>query len=701
MKSLYKAIKYSKKTNNKNYLSIIDTHNSEFIYKISKSNYLQKNIQTGGANLIKPENISQIKLTHCAFHGSLETETMMKVPENIYLIMPLCCGFGITSTLDEEKFFFKSEEEIISYVNENSSNGVLQVENQHFIILKPGDEYCDINLSFTFDLDKEIGIFSHQTKKNKNNSIEQIITTSLRDEYIDAKISQNDLDFYDKVAIDKLTKANMNNVKNETHETHETHETYDVEFDSQITTNSGIFNIFKKNVFEIGTHKFLVPIDQQLDKIENNSNTLSMKETFINVDYGLILMGVISNDLNKNYLKICIEKLKNGIKNLKQFNSEIIQNQINDILGFVEEINVNIYSNIIKKSESEKLPIFIQKLCDTIFNLKFNFQQKDENNESMEYNLKIFEDLEKEISSIDYSKIILDLMDEINIIELLPKIKLEMFKKTYKIPEHNILKKMTIINNYLLSTDIYYFDKDVMVSPKFRYLIDEIKNKFFGILKISAMEENEKIFLKIVYTNNPPGYVGFTLNDVLTFLTIVSEETNKNQINFVFNKSCQSIKPDENVCKISKCFSQVMNKLGYQKNKIEYSDIFNQKDINKLIDVLVEIDKIHKIVNINHLYETNISLYFSLQCILHAIGISRPDIIAMVFIMHSEKEYPFLLSHLKYDLNNNVQDLNIWKDPNINTIIAVINLYISNFYNKIDNKSENDLGKFIFENMSN
>ena len=119
---LYKAIKYISKTKQYDLIDVLDTKNIEFIYDISKKNYLQK-----GGKYLSEDELENTELMFLSFHGQINSFKKLIVPEDIYLTIPLCCGtyFDINKEFISETYFYddpdESNEEYEKFKNINNS----------------------------------------------------------------------------------------------------------------------------------------------------------------------------------------------------------------------------------------------------------------------------------------------------------------------------------------------------------------------------------------------------------------------------------------------------------------------------------------------------------------------------------------------------------------------------------------------------
>jgi hypothetical protein len=116
---------------------------SELTYNLLKHKYIN-NKMIGGANVTLNDKL----LYHVALHGELLPKDYVKVPENLIVILPSCCGSSNYETL-------KNKFDIIKKISSgknvyDTSKPVILNEKKHFIYIG-GEEICNINLSYNND----------------------------------------------------------------------------------------------------------------------------------------------------------------------------------------------------------------------------------------------------------------------------------------------------------------------------------------------------------------------------------------------------------------------------------------------------------------------------------------------------------------------------------------------------------------------
>jgi|UniRef100_A0A6C0M2K3 hypothetical protein len=85
---------------------------------------------------------------HIRYHGSLIPNSIIKIPENVTLMIPYCCGFiNVENNIQAMDLAFNSE------YYRNMSGNILTIRGKKYIKLQPGMEMCDLSL----DISKDIG----------------------------------------------------------------------------------------------------------------------------------------------------------------------------------------------------------------------------------------------------------------------------------------------------------------------------------------------------------------------------------------------------------------------------------------------------------------------------------------------------------------------------------------------------------------
>lgn len=186
MTLLYKALKYIKKSGNNVLLDKIKNNNILNLYYLAKNTYVKT--QKGGF-ILNTEQLENTKLKHLSFHGTIAGNKKLIVPDEMHLIIPLCCGFTNKGSYVEYDFYAKSESEIKNIVN--NSTDLLQIGIYDYIVLRPGNIYCDIRIEIYIDININEGIstISQTAEFLKNHYIDNqheiIYTFSITQDDID------------------------------------------------------------------------------------------------------------------------------------------------------------------------------------------------------------------------------------------------------------------------------------------------------------------------------------------------------------------------------------------------------------------------------------------------------------------------------------------------------------------------------------
>ena len=155
---LKKIYKYSNKLNNNIFLEQLDSINLKKLYILSKNTYI--NNQKGGL-LVNSNELNKFDIINVDFHGSINQNDIFTIPSNIYLIIPLCCGFINFIGEDYIHFFLtNNKKQQLDKINE--AEYILKLGKHNYIILKPNQKYCDINLAITYEKNSGIGMYFSQ-----------------------------------------------------------------------------------------------------------------------------------------------------------------------------------------------------------------------------------------------------------------------------------------------------------------------------------------------------------------------------------------------------------------------------------------------------------------------------------------------------------------------------------------------------------
>ena len=102
-------------------------------------------------------------LFHVQYHGRMDTTKIMTIPNNVTLVLPLCCGIATLIDGSDKEFFERTDQEIINNVKQ--CDRTIKIGNTKHLIIKPNEQYCDIRIHIMLDCIISEGIY------NKNNTI--------------------------------------------------------------------------------------------------------------------------------------------------------------------------------------------------------------------------------------------------------------------------------------------------------------------------------------------------------------------------------------------------------------------------------------------------------------------------------------------------------------------------------------------------
>lgn len=655
MEHIHKTIKYGLKNKNYELMSAINSTNSQKLYRLLKKNYKSRNVQFGG-NLVDDNNFANICLRHVTFHGSMATNRTMKVPKDMYLFMPLCCGFTVMNSLDEFQFFDEDEPDVIDKMNSSVIDNLLKVGRKNYIVLKPDDDYCDVEVEFSFDFILEEGIYTNQTKReNKDIIIEKLINATTKED-------QNIVTKDNLFLLSLINKDTIQKTQNE-------------ENDLEILKNA---------------------LDNRQDEYQKNKDFnqyVILKNIITDNERLILLLNLYSDEIQKLFNKKYIWLYKNNVTGFRKTNDKYVDEKIQNYLDFIKQDNNNLINN---KYLSKKISEVIDFLR---LNLKKDLRLKNSQN-----NLTLLNKFVGQLKEINFFNVILDFCNEkFKEIEngdsidffLLDDLNKINWKKN--INEINCIKvEDEIIFNSILSVNDILDDKPKSSGDLMPYSIitNMLGRRIASLAKLSLMSSEEKKFLMNKYSEADPGKVKIFLSDVLNYLHEIHKAKNINEISFIVNKSCQGFKEEADTCTVSKCFSLILKKTK-PNIELESKGVFNQKNMNTLVKVINKIIELNGYSNMLKVHEGYKKIFFSLQCILHGIDIDDPDIITKAFLYYCNKTYPHILDHLKYSIENEEQVQYVWQSIQIKVIIAVLNLFVTDIYFSIKEKNKDNEKEII------
>lgn len=181
--SLDKAIKYIFKSKNYELISLLNNKNINIVYYLAKKNYLQK----GGSQHLSLEELDKTEVMHLSFHGQIMGYRELVVPDGIYLVIPLCCGFSNIEGLFNYDFYSKGDQQLKNIVN--NTEDLMKIGIQNYFLLKPRDTYCDVRISITLDINITEGILTTEQKIAGYNIFEK--PKEFIEEFIEGKVLRN------------------------------------------------------------------------------------------------------------------------------------------------------------------------------------------------------------------------------------------------------------------------------------------------------------------------------------------------------------------------------------------------------------------------------------------------------------------------------------------------------------------------------
>ena len=372
---LYKITKYVSKSKKYGLFKSINTRNIKLIYKLAKDNYLQK----GGARL-SDAKLENTKVSHLSFHGSIKAFSTLTVPDNMHLVIPLCCGFSNIDSQLQFDFFNKTDHEIKNIIN-NAEN-IIKIGQYNYFILNPNDTYCDINIQISFDPTISEGILSTMQKKDHIENL--TIDTKLNDEI---KLKLNKTHNINEDDINILLLVLKNDLKEEDLQINDDDMVPFIcakqfsKFIYRENWNNLVLNIFKKQIFSIMTHNFRKHFEEEMEDIynmcdesdvadfRNTMHTLSEMYEINNIGYVKLSVKFIVDILEKIYKNAYKKRDEKVINEIQYY--EIIEKYKKLVDKHYRIININsIVVEIMEDimSSNEKTLEFIRSINTTHFN---------------------------------------------------------------------------------------------------------------------------------------------------------------------------------------------------------------------------------------------------------------------------------------------------------------------------------------------
>lgn len=672
------TIKNLIESNNIEFAKQLDTSNIDTIYQLTMNNSTMNNspigknnvVQTGG-KLVSDHQLKNALIYHAVFHGKLSEDKILTIPTNVFLILPVCCGFTVMDTIEETQFFTKSESELLEIIN-NCKN-ILTIGRKNFVILRPGDQYCDLALSINLDPLVDEGLYEQYQKANRHPitffdfnldkiTAEDIHLVELFNENIKKKLKSSHEKNKDEV--NQLNKSNeLNKLKDYEQMTNFVNAKHFNEILLRDEKIDLIYNYVSDGLNEKLFSEYMKILRDEANKLIMSNDDPSNLQNKVNS----LKMEILSKPIDGKFNKKTLDNIFKHIKNLELLLLEYInKNSVAVLQATLNKHNErDIGSNIpitipitIPMQNLTTLQMTKQRFIDfdlaTVTNSIIATEMEKIKNRQINYNNLLFGLAYRNEKSINFVRVIDGEYMEI-----------------YKMTDQDLLNTIN---------DNIFFELSVNLIKELSYIIT-----------ITKMESEEKIFIKetLEHALQNNSSHDFYLSDIINHIS----NLNKSKTKFVFNKSCQGMPNNEEheICHINMCLNLISKKLNLH-DTLSNNDVFlfNQKNTSKLTNVVLFFDE-NRIIK-DHKYYTVIDdhrdVYFYCVCIFNSINITRPDLLAKAFIYYINKKYPYLFDYVKYTKSQRHQFLEIWESAQIKIVIAVVNLFISNVYNLLLKKDD-------------
>lgn len=660
---------------------------NQYNKKCTHGDKIKINLQCGG-DLVDRDHLDNVSITHVVFHGHIASDRTMILPENIFLIMPICCGFTVYTSLDENEYFDDPEDSVVVKTNSDADN-VLQFGRKKLLVLKPGDKYCDLEIEPVLDLMIEEGIMTHEEKRSgsrimfplfqslhvmpkqaREQRIQQMqnltmieghVNIPIKQEYFNSHITQDDFDLLHLMNADLRTKF----IKKAE--------------DMKMMRDIDIIKSVIENDFESSQQQAILTSRHMM--LQSATRSL-----LTNHDIQILLFNVLGDKIKKELYKIYDYHIGFFLKNSKKTSDIEVNKIINRLKSLFNIKSEDSRKNLELSSGTflEDITLLCDILNDLLFHVKWTYEHSKNQNDLTNKEL-LTQVLEKMNSETSLKEILQTVMNEIfdkGVYSFTKELNIENFVWVeQKTDIYNIVFEQE--NNSTFTKSFFYYDiEDLRLVGKMmediRVLDSTMLNFFGGLIKISLMSKDEKQFLKSKYLEFPSGEVKIFLSDVINFIASIKMP---HDIKFVFSKTCQGFEDDTTTCHVSKCFSMLSRKLAMYDPYDEEKGVFNQKDLKILVDVLKFVGRYVEDPAYAYNFDEELNhVYFSVQCVMHSLNIKNPDVLARNFIYFINKNYPQLVEHLIYSFKAETQPQDLWKTTHMKVIIAICNLFISETY---------------------
>lgn len=655
---LYKLLKYSTKSNDISILSSVKKDNVNSIYKLVKETYIDS--QSGGEHI----DLSDCKEIYISnFHGKMIGETF-KIPNNTWMVVPYGSGLINFVKKDEKEYFLQNRDKILQEFNKNSGKSI-KLFDKNLLILKPGDSYCDIEIEIKFDNLIDEGLYEIEHAQQlvmdsfyRKINFGDIFVNPLKENYL---IGFNILPKYKDILRLYLSKKDYN-------------------FDVNTLKNDP--NTFKKNlkkeIREKGDRMYKISrFSKNEDLVINNISRIMYKPL---VNETIDIVYNIYTDLIQQIQKFELP-VKSNSPNFENYSSIIINFQ--KLWGVDEILHVTI-------DDEKKYDKMISSIAtiSTIINNKI--EEINEKNLAVEYtdNLnkfkKINEDLAEKIKKVLNYELIFD----------------TIFHKNF---DQSSSKKINLIDNLETSID-YKYNYVLICNQENRiYIVDIyelmksldvnakslVKALYYWtsyhliFLKILSIMSNISLeLLKNYLTKDTPTH----LSDIVKLINKTSGEKK-----IIFSRSCQGFDSDISIENAAKC-------LNYS-TEFDLTNIFNQNDINKLIQVVdyIKNNNLDNIFN-EEIGDQDTDLYYDLICLINN-KIKKSDIIIKIFIIYLKTNFIEIFNYFQSNMSLpiNKEEKKDYFKYQFKIVLLMINLFIKSVYDKVDHFHK----KNILELMDN
>lgn len=642
--NLYKLLKYSNKTNDINYLKGVTKNNINSKCKSAKKSYI--NNQKGGEHI----DLSECKEIYISnFHGMMSGNTI-KIPNNTWVIVPYGAGFINYLGKDEKEFFLQNREKLLEEFDKNTGKAI-HLFGKNFLILKPGDSYCDVNLEIKFDnmIDEGLYEIEHAQKMIEDPlyrkiNFGDIFQNPLEENYL---VGFNISPKYKEILRLYLSKKN-------------------IIFDSNsIKNNPKKFIKSVKNKLNTQWDRMykLQNFSKNYDLVVNNISRIMYPllieqtlDTLISIYSGLLKQInefelPPDNDTGEySYYNYIITNFKNTWGN----------DEIEKIAEQREK-----YETIVKK-----IDLILWVLEDRINTIKEkNFHTKFPDNfkkfESIRENIikKIKEELNYELIIDTISHQYFDNSSDKKI-SLIDSVKTTFEDKKYPVLMIDSENKLYVTPVFDLMEKLDVNVKSFITALFFWTWFHLLHFRIFSIM--SAITLN---FLKDYLINLKPIY----LSDVIRQVVKTSREKR-----IIFSRSCQGFDPEISIENAAQCLKYTTD--------YDLTNVFNQNNGTKLTEAITYIKK-NKLDDIfdEDVGQQDAKIYTDLICIF-SDNVPKSDIISKIFIIYLKRNFIEIYNYFKFnmELPIPIHEKSSLIAYQIKTVMLIINLYIKSVYDKTE-----------------